>query len=55
MAPRKDNRLTARTVEQAKKPGYHGDGGGLVLRVADNGNKVWLYRYKTNGRVREMG
>jgi hypothetical protein len=55
MAPRRDNRLTARTVEQAKEPGYHGDGGGLVLRVADSGSKVWLYRYKTHGRVREMG
>jgi integrase len=55
MAPRKDNRLTARTVEQAKKPGYHGDGNGLVLRVADGGSKVWLYRYKADGRVREMG
>jgi integrase len=55
MAPRRDNRLTARTVGQATKPGYHGDGGGLVLRVADSGSKVWLYRYKADGRVREMG
>jgi integrase len=55
MAPRKDNRLTARMVEQANKPGYYGDGGGLILRVSDGGNKVWLYRYKANGRVREMG
>jgi integrase len=42
-------------VKQANVPGYYGDGGGLVLRVADGGNKVWLYRYKGNGRVREMG
>lgn len=55
MAQRRDNRLTARTVEQANRPGYHGDGSGLVLRVADTGSKVWLYRYKTNGKVREMG
>jgi integrase len=55
MAPRRDNRLTARTVEQANRPGYHGDGGGLVLRVDANGNKVWLFRYKANGKVREMG
>jgi hypothetical protein len=55
MAQRKDNRLTARVVEQAKQSGYYGDGGGLVLRVADTGNKVWLYRYKANARVREMG
>jgi hypothetical protein len=42
-------------VEQAKMPGYYGDGGGLVLRIAGGGNKVWLFRYKTQGRVREMG
>ena len=55
MSPRRDNRLTARVVEQTKEPGYYGDGGGLVLRVADGGNKVWLYRYKAHGKVREMG
>jgi integrase len=42
-------------VEQLKRPGYYGDGGGLVLRVADGGSKAWLFRYKTQGRVREMG
>jgi Arm DNA-binding domain len=55
MATRRDNRLTARMVEQAKQPGHYGDGGGLVLRIADGGSKVWLYRYKSNGKVREMG
>jgi integrase len=55
MASRNSNRLTARVVEQVKAPGYYGDGGGLVLRVADSGSKVWLFRYKTHGRVREMG
>src|SRR5437868_641561 len=42
-------------VEQVKKPGYYGDGGGLVLRVGEGGSKVWLFRYKTQGKVREMG
>jgi integrase len=55
VSARKDNRLTSRMVEQAKVPGYYGDGGGLVLRIAEGGNKVWLFRYKTQGRVREMG
>jgi len=55
MATRKDHRLTARAVEQTKKPGYYGDGGGLVLRVTDGGNKGWLYRYKAGAKVREMG
>jgi integrase len=55
MASQKSTRLTARMVEQVKAPGYYGDGGGLVLRVAEGGSKVWLFRYKTQGRVREMG
>jgi len=55
MAPRKDNRLTAQMVKQVNAPRYYGDGGGLVLRVSDSGSKVWLYRYKAHGRVREMG
>jgi len=55
MASQKSNRLTARVVEQVKAPGYYGDGGGVVLRVAEGGSKVWLFRYKTQGRVREMG
>jgi integrase len=52
---RDDNRLTAQMVKQTKEPGYYGDGGGLVLRVTDNGVKGWLYRYKASGKVREMG
>jgi hypothetical protein len=52
---RRTEKLTARVVEQAKKPGYYGDGDGLVLRVANGGTKGWLYRYKANGKVREMG
>jgi integrase len=55
MAPRKGNRLTARMVEQAKMPGYYGDGDGLILRIVESGSKVWLYRYKTHGKIREMG
>jgi integrase len=52
---RRTEKLTARAVEQTKRPGYYGDGDGLVLRVADRGTKGWLYRYKANGKVREMG
>jgi integrase len=52
---RRTDRLTARVVEQTKAPGYYGDCGGLVLRVAIGGTKGWLYRYKSNGKVREMG
>ena len=50
-------RLTARAIETAKKPGYLVDGGGLLLKISSNGGKRWLFRFKsplTNKR-REMG
>lgn len=50
------NRLSARKVETAG-PGTHPDGGGLLLRVADNGSKKWMLRYKSprTGKSRDMG
>lgn len=37
------------------KPGYHADGGGLYLQVSPSGSKSWIFRYKLQGRAREMG
>jgi integrase len=37
-----------------KKPGRHGDGGGLYLRVTEGGVAFWSYRYLWHGRQREM-
>ena len=37
-----------------KKPGRHGDGGGLYLRVLEGGAAFWSYRYRSNGQEREM-
>jgi integrase len=48
------NRLTARQVASAK-PGYHADGGGLYLLVSATGTASWVYRYRRDGRLREMG
>jgi integrase len=43
-------------VRQVKKPGYHSDGGGLVLQVTSAGAKSWLFRYRAPaGKIREMG
>ncbi len=49
------NRLTAMAVARAK-PGLHGDGGGLWLRV-QAGGRAWLFRYisPATGRERRMG
>jgi integrase len=38
----------------AKKPGRHGDGDGLFLRVLDANRVYWTYRYRNEGKEREM-
>ena len=43
---RKINRLSARTVAALTKPGRHADGGGLYLRVDDNGAKRWVFMWE---------
>jgi len=48
-------KLTMLAVRQARRPGLHGDGGGLFLQVSQNGVKSWIYRYKIAGKQRLMG
>src|SRR5271166_2669621 len=52
---RPEKRLTARAVETIKKPGLHADGGGLYLHVSRNGARSWIFRWKRDGRLRDMG
>jgi integrase len=47
------NKLSARAV-QTLGPGMHSDGGGLYLR-ADESRRTWVFRFKFNGRARDMG
>ena len=49
------NRLTARAVATATKPGLYADGGGLYLRIGSSGAKSWCLRYMLGGKAREMG
>jgi integrase len=49
------NKLTARTVETKKVPGYYSDGGNLYLRVSRNLTKTWAFYYKKDGKRTEMG
>jgi integrase len=49
------NRLTDLRVKRAKRPGMYADGLGLYLRVAPGGSKQWIYRYVTNGKMRDHG
>ena len=37
-----------------KKPGRHGDGGGLFFRVLPGEKAYWVYRYRIGGQEREM-
>lgn len=53
--PRQINRLNARKVETLKKIGRHADGGGLYLSIANDGGRKWVFLYRRNGRLREMG
>ena len=49
------SKLSALAVAKGSKPGYYGDGGGLVLQVSPTGSKSWLFRFTFAGRRREMG
>src|SRR5271170_5553080 len=48
-------KLTALAITQAKRRGYYGDGGGLLLQVSAGGAKSWVFRFKEGGKLREMG
>ena len=48
-------KLTAAKVKATTKPGLHGDGRGLYLRVATGGSKGWIQRITINGRRRDIG
>jgi integrase len=52
---RLSKRLTARTVETLTTPGRHADGDGLYLTVRPGGSKQWIFLYRSDGRLREMG
>lgn len=53
------NKLSAAQVSSTRKPGLHGDGGGLYLQVAEakggGVTKSWLFRFMLAGKARHMG
>lgn len=49
------NKLSARRVEALTEPGRHGDGGGLYLYVDASGAKRWLFLFRWEGKLKEMG
>src|SRR5438876_4314967 len=48
-------RLTALKVDKAKRPGMYSDGGGLYLRVTEDGTENWVFRFMLSIRPRWMG
>ena len=49
------NRLNPRSATAPLPPGRHADGGGLYLFVGKTGKRSWVFLYRKNGRLREMG
>ena len=49
------NKLSARTVVALKEPGRHSDGGGLYLVVDKGGAKRWVFLFRWEGKLKEMG
>lgn len=49
------HRLPPRATTMITKPGRHGDGGGLYLVVSESGSRKWVFRYRWQGRLFDMG
>jgi integrase len=49
------HRLSSLGVARLKKPGHYCDGGGLYLQVSIARTRSWVYRFRRQGRLREMG
>jgi len=49
------HRLTQIQLKRASRRGLHGDGGGLYLQITKHGNRSWIFRYKRDGKTRNMG
>ncbi|MBO2986437.1 tyrosine-type recombinase/integrase [Burkholderia pseudomallei] len=55
MAGRQLHRLSALRVAKEVTPGHYADGGGLYMQIANSGARSWVFRFKLDGRMREMG
>lgn len=49
------NQLTSSKVQHISDKGRYADGAGLYLYVTVNGSKSWVYRWKVDGKRRELG
>lgn len=49
------NKLTAKHIESSKTPGRYSDGGNLYLVVTPAGTRQWIFRYRWQGKEKEIG
>lgn len=49
------NKLSARAVETLSAPQRYGDGGGLWLSISAHRRKRWVFLYRWEGKLTEMG
>lgn len=49
------NRLSAKTVEAISRPGRHSDGGNLYLSVGPTGSRRWVFLFRWQKKLTEMG
>ena len=47
--------LTEAKIRTLTKIGLHHDGAGLYLQIRLGGARSWIYRFRLNGRTRDMG
>jgi integrase len=55
VARRQEKRLDPLTIKSIKKPGRYADGGNLYLVVDKNGSKRWVFLFRWDGKLKEMG
>jgi len=48
-------RLSNDKINAASTRGLYADGGSLYLLVGPTGAKSWVFRYRANGKLRDMG
>ena len=47
--------LTEAKIRTLTKIGLHPDGAGLYLQIRPGGARSWIYRFRLNGKTRDMG
>jgi integrase len=52
---REVKRLSARSVTTLSKPGRHSDGAGLYLVIDPSGARRWLFLFRWQGKLKELG